>query len=170
MSRRAIAARGFATSMDQLNPWWIGGGVACLALVVAAGLWVRRFGHSVQIERARELFRLQHERFEEMLVAAAAATGKPRGLRWVSVQITGDALLARNAHRAILALVPVQIQFEPVEGSDMENVPAAKEPRVATAIFTFHRGHWHTDGRVLFNLDPHQALTHFGTGLAVVDH
>lgn len=154
--------------MELLNPYWIGGGVAGVAGLVAAGFWLRRFGRSVQVERARELFRLQHERFEEMLLAAASGTGKPRGLRWVSVAITGDAVLARNYRRAILALVPVQIQFEPIPGSDMEGIPAAKEPRVATAIFTFHRGHWHTDGRIAFNLDPAHALTHFG--LATVEH
>lgn len=153
--------------MEYLDPWWIGG-LAGVAALVAAGFWLRRFGRSVQIERARELFRLQHERFEEMLLAAATATGKPRGLRWVNVAITGDALLARNRQRRILALVPVQIQFEPIPGSEMEGVAAAKEPRIATAAFTFHRGHWHTDGRVVFNLNPPQAMTHFG--LQPADH
>ena len=42
----------------------------------------------------------------------------------------------------------------------------AKEPRVATALFSFHRGEWHTDGRVVFNLDPAQAAKHFGLAIA----
>ncbi|MFO0806906.1 MAG: hypothetical protein U0791_27700 [Gemmataceae bacterium] len=147
--------------MDDINPWWLAG-IAAMAILIAGAVWMRRFGLAVQVERARELFRLQHERYEEILLAAAAATGKPRGLRWLSASITGNAKLARNAARKIVALVPVIVRFEPVEGSDMENVPMAKQPRVATALFSFHRGEWHTDGRIVFNLDPEQAVKHFG--------
>lgn len=155
--------------MGELNPWWVGaaGGLVLLAL---AGRWLLHLGRAVQIERARELFRLQHERFEEMLLKAAAATGKPRGLTWVGCEITGDAVLARETGtRNIVALVPVVIRFEPVEGSDMEDVPAAREPRPATAVFTFHRGHWHTDGRIVFNLDPRQAAGHFSKRFTVIE-
>ena len=156
--------------MDDLNPWWIGGGVAAAILLIAAGRWLWHFGRTVQAERARELFRLQHERFEEMLLVAAAATGKPRGLIWRGCEIIGNVVLARNAARGIVALVPVVIQFEPVAGSGMEDVPAAKEPRIATAVFTFDRGHWNTDGRIIFNINPEQALSHFGSGLTVIEH
>ena len=147
--------------MDPLV-WWIVGGIAVLGFALAAR-WLWHFAHSVNVERARELFRLQHERFEEMFLKAASATGKPRGLTWTGCAIIGDAVLARTAARKIVALVPVVIHFEPVEGSDMETVPAAKEPRTATAAFTFHRGHWHTDGRIVFNLNPAQAILLFGT-------
>jgi hypothetical protein len=148
--------------MGDLNPWWVGGAVG-LVLAVLAGRWVWRLGRAVQVERARELFRLQHERFEQMLLTAAAETGKPRGLTWAGCEITGDAVLARDTRtRRIVAFVPVVIRFEPVEGSDMEDVPAAREPRPATAVFTFERGHWQTAGRVVFNHDPDQAVAAFG--------
>lgn len=156
--------------MGELSPWWVAGGLAGLALAGLAGRWLWHLGHAVQVERARELFRLQHERFEEQLLVAAAATGKPRGLRWVGCAITGDAVLARDAAtRGILALVPVTIRFEPDEGSDLADNPAAREPRPATAVFTFARGQWHTDGRVVFNLDPHKAAAHFERTLTVLD-
>jgi hypothetical protein len=163
----AFAGPGGAGNPD---PWWIAGGVVLAALVALGVRWVTHLGREVQVERARELFRLQHERFEEMLRTAAAATGKPRGLCWVGCEIVGDALIARDiASRGIVALVPVVVRFEPVEGSDMENAPMAREPRRATAVFTFARGHWHTDGRVVFNLDPHQAAAHFGPQLVVIE-
>lgn len=156
--------------MGGVNLWLVGAVVAGVVLAALAGRWVLHLGRAVQIERARELFRLQHERFEQMLLAAATATGKPRGLAWVGCEIAGDAVLARDtATRGILALVPVVIRFEPEPGSDMEGVPMAREPRQATAVFTFHRGHWHTDGRVVFNLDPRQAAAHFGPQLAVIE-
>ena len=120
---------------DSSRLWWVAVEVL-VAVVVVRWLW--NLGRAVQSERARELFRLQHERFEEQLLAAAAATGLPRGLRWVSCSIVGDAVLVRDAADAgIVALVPVVLQFEPIEGSDMEHVAAAHEPRPATAVFTF---------------------------------
>ena len=155
--------------MPDINPWWwVGGGAVVVLLVVR---WGWHFCRAVQVERARELFRLQHERFEEMLLKAAASTGKPRGLRGGSCAFTGDAVLVRDVPTGgIAAFVPVQVNFEPVEGGDMEDVPAAREPRPATAVYTFSRGHWHTDGRVVFNLNPPQAVEHFGPRFAVIEH
>jgi hypothetical protein len=152
--------------MPDVDPWWLAL-AAAVVLAALGGRWLWHLGRAVQVERARELFRLQHERFEEMALTAAAATGKPRDLTWAACAITGDAVLARGPAGAILALVPVEVRFEPVAGSDMETNPAATEPRPATAVFTFARGHWHTDGRVVFNLDPARAAATFGA--AVVD-
>jgi len=148
--------------------------LAVVGGVVLAGFglrWVWHLGRGVQVERARELFRLQHERFEQMLLLAAAETGKPRGLTWAGCEITGDAVLARDrGTRQIVAFVPVVVRFEPVAGGEMEEVPAAREPRPATAVFTFERGHWHTAGRVVFNHTPEQAVAAFGPQYAVLGH
>ncbi len=147
--------------MPDVDPWWLAG-AAAVVLLVLGGRWLWHLGRAVQIERARELFRLQHERFEEMVLAAAAATGKPRGLTWAACAITGAAAIARDPAGAILALVPVEVRFEPVPGSDMEGNPNAAEPRPATAVFAFAKGRWHTDGRVVFNLDPAKTAATFG--------
>ena len=157
--------------MHDLNPWWIGGGLAGAILLLAAVRWFWHLGKAVQAERARELFRLQHERFEEQLVKAATATGLPRGLQWVSCAITGDAMLVRDTTTGgIVALVPVTIQFEPVTGSDMEDVPAARDPRPATAVYTFARGRWETAGRVVFNHTPEQTVAKFAPQFRIIDH
>lgn len=155
--------------MGDVSVWWVvGGGLVALALLAR---WLGHLGRAVQVERARELFRLQHERFEGMILAAAAGTGKPRGLTWAGCAITGDAVLARDlGTRRIVAFVPVVIHFEPVAGSDMEDVPAAWELRPATAVFAFERGHWHTAGRVVFNHTPEQAVATFGKQFTVIEH
>jgi hypothetical protein len=151
--------------------WWVGGGVVVLVLVALAVRGLYLLGRAVHVERCRELFRLQHERFEEQLLKAAGATGLPRGLRWVACRITGDAVLVRDSGTGgIVALVPVQIDFVPVEGGDMEDVPAAREPRPATAVFTFHAGTWHTAGRVVFNHTPDQTVTAFPELQRLPDH
>jgi hypothetical protein len=169
-ARVGIFARG-AGAPEEGVWWWVGGGGLVVLLAAAVARWAWVLGHAVHVERCRELFRLQHERFEEQLLHAAAATGLPRGLRWAGCAITGDAVLARDAATGgIVALVPVRIDFAPVEGGDMEGVPAAREPRPATAVFTFHAGSWHTAGRVVFDHTPEQTLAAFPELQRLPDH
>lgn len=151
--------------------WWLAGGVAVVAAAALGARWLWHLGRVVHVERCRELFRLQHERFEEQLLKAASASGLPRGLRWLACRITGDAVLVRDtATGGVVALVPVVVEFEPVEGGDMEDVPAAREPRPATAVFNFHQGNWHTAGRVVFNHTPDQTVTAFPELQRLPDH
>jgi len=153
---------------DTSALWWVAIEVLVAAL---AGRWLWNVGRAVQAERARELFRLQHERYEDQLIAAASTTGLPRGLRWVSCAISGDALLVRDTvSGGIVALVPVVIHFFLFEGSDMEEIPAAREPRPATAVFTFARGTWTTSGRVVFNHTPEQTIAKFAPRFRVIQH
>lgn len=151
--------------------WWLAGGLAVVVLVAAGLRWLWHLGRVVHVERCRELFRLQHERFEEQLLKAAGASGLPRGLRWVACRITGGAVLVRDAATGgVVALVPVVVEFEPLEGGDMEDVPAARDPRPATAVFNFHHGNWHTGGRVVFNHTPDQTVTAFPELQRLPDH
>jgi hypothetical protein len=137
-----------------------------LAVVILVVLLVWRplrwFGREVQIERARELFRLQRERLEAKFLTAAAATGKPRGLRWKGCEWADSVAFARERRTGQLAaLVGVTIQFEAIKGSDMEDLPAVGNLRDASAVFFFQRGQWHTAGKAIFNLSPAEAIRHF---------
>src|SRR5438034_1968054 len=137
------------------------------ALVVGVVVWflwrpLRSLGKDIQVERARESFVLQRERLEAKFVTAAAATGKPRGLRWKDCSFEGDVELARERQTGqLVALIPVTIQFEAIEGSDMEGLPAVGNLRNASAVFFFQRGQWQTAGRAVFNFNPGEALEHF---------
>jgi hypothetical protein len=132
--------------------------VAGLVLFLGAW-WLYRLGREVQAERARESFRLQRERLEAVVLKAAAATGKPRGLRWVSCRFTDDFTLVRDRRsRRLALLIPITVHFDPEPGGDMEQVEAATEPRQATAVLHFRRGEWVSDGRTLFNVTPADAL------------
>ena len=70
---------------------------------------------------------------------AASASGKPRGLRWKAIEWEPAVEFARErASGRLAALVGVTIQFEAVEGSDMEGLPAVGNLRNASAVFFFH--------------------------------
>jgi hypothetical protein len=145
-------------------PWWLWlvGGVALLATLVGLGLW----GAGLPA-RLRRLFREQRGRLQDEFFAAASASGKPRGLRWLALDWTvqgvePEPLLARERGGGpFVALLPITIRFEAIPGSDMEGLPAVGNLRVATAVFFWHRGRWQTSGRALFNLQPTEALQHF---------
>jgi hypothetical protein len=142
---------------------WIGLGVAGAVLVVVlASRPLRGFFRTVNIERARELFKLQRERLEAQFIKAASATGKPRGLRWKDCQWESEVEFVRNKKNGeIAALAGVTILFEAVEGSDMEGLPAVSNPRNASAVFFYHRGQWQTVGKAIFNMNPNEAIAHF---------
>ncbi len=144
---------------------WVVGGVAAIVVIVLLLAWrpLRRWGREVHAERARESFRLQRERLEAQFFDAAAASGKPRGLRWKECAFESSMELARDrATGQLIALVPVTIAFEAVAGGPMEGVEAVGNLRNATAVFAFERGHWTTSGRAVFNMNPDEALRHFG--------
>ncbi len=132
--------------------------------VVFVLIWrpLRSLGKDIQVERARESFLLQRERLEARFVTAAAASGKPRGLRWKDCSFEREVELARERQTGqLVALVPVTIQFEAIEGSDMEGLPAVGNLRNASAVFFFQRGQWLTVGKAVFNLNPVEVIQHF---------
>jgi hypothetical protein len=122
----------------------------------------RRFRRGPQVEQARRLFPFQRERLEWQFFQAASASGKPRGLRWKEIEWGANVAFARERSSGQLAaLVGVTIQFEAVEGGDMEGLPAVANLRNASAVFFFHGDRWHTTGKTVFNLNPDEALAHF---------
>lgn len=136
--------------------------LAALAALTVLVRGVRSFSGQVQVERARELFRLQRERLEAQFMKAAELTGKPRGLLWKECQWENDVIFVRDRQNGqIAALVGVTIQFEAVPGGDMEGLPAVGNLRNASAVFFFAKGNWATVGRAVFNMNPAEALSHF---------
>jgi hypothetical protein len=124
-------------------------------------LW-RMFAGGPNGRNAREMFDRQRPQLEQEFLAAAAASGKPRGLRWKACEWEPVVEFARErATGSLTALAGVVIQFEAVEGGDMEGVAAVGNLRNASAVFFFHGGRWRTTGKTVFNLNPDEALARF---------
>ncbi len=155
---------------------WLGIGIAVGVVAVGLVVWlvwhpVRRFGREMKVERARELFRLQRERLQTLFFGAAAASGKPRGLRWKAIHWEPGVEFVRERRTGhVAALVGVTIEFEAVEGGEMEGVPAVADQKNASAVFFFHRGHWGTVGKAIFNMNPAEAIKHFEKQYECIPH
>jgi hypothetical protein len=146
-----------------------------VAAVIATGVFIfwRRWSAKqrlAQRERAIQKFDQERSDLAKQFLAAAAATGKPRGLRWKSVDLAGQPVFATDlANGELFALVAATISFEAIEGGGMEDVEAVGNLRSATAVFVARNGDWTTDGRVIFNLEPAEAMQRFQSALAPVN-
>jgi hypothetical protein len=152
--------------------WWIVGAFAFILAVAAALLWrpVRQAWCAPDLERCQRDFHLQRERLEHRFFELAAASGKPRGLRWADCDFADEVTYARNrdARGELQAFVSVTIRFEAIEGGGMEGVEAVGNLRAATAVFRFDGSQWRTDGRAIFNLNPAEAIAYYHDSLTHV--
>jgi len=135
------------------------------ALALVAGIAWRRW-RTAQQGAVRTLATLdfpdQRESLGPLFCQAAEATGKPRGLHWKACEIHDDALFAIDrVSGELFAMVGATIRFEAVAGGDMEEVEAVGNLRYATTLFVYRQRQWSTDGLVLFNLEPAQALERY---------
>jgi hypothetical protein len=142
--------------------YWIIPLVLLAALTLVLWFLFRRKNRPFPLEHARKLFQQEHQRLEALFFKTAAASGKPRGLRWTECQWSELIAWVREKQTGqLLALVGVTISFEAIEGGDMEGVEAVGNLRNASAVFFFQDGQWQTGGRAIFNLNPEEAATHF---------
>lgn len=121
-------------------------------------------------EQAQRAFRLQRERLEAVFFDKASNSGKPRGLRWVDCDFANEVVFAtRKSGGSLAAFVGVTVSFEAIEGGPMEGVEAVGNLRAATGVFYQQGNQWNTDGRVVFNLTPSEAVEHYRQELTLVD-
>ena len=125
-----------------------------------------------------KFLQVQNELADRFL-ALAAATGKPRGLSWQKLEFVNCWILIRDAQVAdssnsirskssrtteskaaehFTLIHSVNLSFEAIEGSDMEDVAAVSTIRDGSAIFHYQNGRWGTGGRVFMNLAPETAM------------
>lgn len=150
--------------------WWPVGSVA-VAVAVAVLVWrpIRTSLRETQLAKARRDFHHQRERLEAKFFELAAASGRPRGLRWTNCDFEDDVAYARDRRSGELSsFVAVTISFEAVAGGPMEHVEAVGNLRAATAVFRFYQDRWHTDGRAVFNLNPTEAIAYYRDNLEIV--
>ena len=148
--------------MDWQIVLWIA--IPMVALFIAMWIYELWPKKKKSLDETIRLFRDQRTALQQRFFDVAAASGKPRGLRWKECQWSDLVEWVREkANGRLHALVGVTISFEAIEGGDMEGVEAVGNLRNATAVFFFDE-QWQTAGRVVFNLNPDEAVVHFKEG------
>jgi hypothetical protein len=113
-----------------------------------------------EVSEAKTSFKRRREMLEAKFFELASRQGKPRGLVWKECDWQEPVTFARDLESGLLtAFVGVEIHFEAVEGSDMEDVEAVSTIRDAAAVFHYRAGQWGTGGKALFNMNPADAIT-----------
>jgi len=150
--------------------------IATFGLAAIAGIAIALATRPLRLTRAAEKlaraqrdFHRQREFLEARFIERAAASGKPRGLRWSDVDFDDDVIYARDRRtRRLKALVAIEVCFEAVEGGGMEEVEAVSNVRAATAEFLHDGVRWTTEGKVYFNLVPAATVKYLATDLELV--
>jgi len=137
--------------------------------VAAACRPLRAARRSEQLARIQRDFHRQREQLEAKFIDRAAASGKPRGLRWTNVDFDDDVIYVRDRkNRRLRALVAIEVSFEAIDGGGMEEVEAVSNVRAATAEFLYDGTRWCTAGRVYFNLAPSATVKYLSADLELV--
>lgn len=144
---------------------------AVVLLLVAAYFW--RYGwrtsRAARLVQAKRGFHTQRERLEAKFVQLAAARGKPDAHRWLDCTFADDVAYVRNRTTGQLsAFVAMTIANEEVDDLPHGSADAVGNLQAGTAVFRFDRDHWVTDGRVILNLSPDEAIRYYHADLEIV--
>jgi hypothetical protein len=139
-------------------------------LVAARYFRYRRQAQQIAPDDAKRLFHLRREWLEARFFSLAAVSGKPRGLMWMDCDFEDEVSFARDRHSGHLrAFVGVTVRFAAIEGGGMEENENVGNLRAATSVFLLNGNEWITQGRVIFNLSPEEAIRHFREELELVE-
>jgi hypothetical protein len=126
---------------------------ALLALVVLVRRSLRSLYRAVQVEQARDLFRLRREWLEARFLDELGRIDPVERLRWEDAHWHDEVIWARDRQTGrLLALIGVHFD------ADLFDAISDAPHRHSTVVFEFHRGRWRADGRRLDEVRPHEAF------------
>jgi hypothetical protein len=146
------------------EPWlWIPI-VGALAVVVALLVWrpCKVAARDARFTQARKEFHKQREWLEVKLITLAHSQGKPDAPRWSNCEF--DDAVSYVRHRVtgeLSAFVEVTVALEGISHLATSATELMGNLQAGTAVFRFDGGHWVTDGRVIHNLSPSEAIRYY---------
>jgi hypothetical protein len=153
------------------EPWWfIPIGLAVLALV-AVLCWrpVKRAAHEARFTQARKGFHQQREWLEVQFLQLVETQAKPESPKWASCEFDDPVSYVRHRSTGELsAFVAVTLALESVSKPSASATDLIGNLRVGTAVFRFDKDHWSTDGRVILNLSPSEAIRFYQNDFEMV--
>ncbi len=156
----------------MVEHFWLVMSALALALIVAGLSWrpIHHCWRKSRFVEARRDFHRQRERLEARFLQMGIANSGPEAPAWMDCEFDDDVAYARNRSTGELsALVAVTIALGRFDDADEEDRGEPPDQlRSATAVFRYHRGHWMTDGRAVFNLSPTETIHFYHRELEMV--
>ena len=153
------------------EPWvWIPVACATVAVVVLA-LWrpFQAAAREARFTQARKEFHKQREWLEVRFISLAGMQGKPDAPRWSNCEFDDSICYVRHrATRELSAFVEVTMALEGIGHSTTSATDLMNNLQAGTAVFRFEKDHWVTDGRVILNLSPNEAIRFYQNDLEMV--
>jgi len=114
---------------------------------------LRAIVEDLNVDRARDQFRLQREGLEARFLSAVGRLDPIEKTRWDEARWRDEIIWARDRRsRRLLALVGVTFEAE-LFGEFPES-----PPHHATALFEYFKGTWHAEGKRLDEIRPDEAF------------
>jgi hypothetical protein len=138
--------------------WWIAAAVVAATVVLLtaalAPLWRRR--GRLQLRRLLQRFLWQREQLEARFYDLARKNA-PDPHAWDSIEFGSAVSFVRDRSTGRISAL-MEITLTPSDRTPSDPTASAAGEIHATATFLAVRGRWTTDGRVLYNVSPRQAL------------
>ena len=160
--------------------FWVPIGFAAVAVVVLL-MWhpCQVAAREAHLIHARKEFHKQREWLEVKFIALAGSRVKPDrageerakadGPRWANCEFDDAVSYVRHRTSAELrAFVAVTVALEDVSHLALSTTDLMSNVQAGTAVFRFEKDRWVTDGQVIMNLSPSEAIRFYQSDLEVV--
>ena len=153
------------------EPWiWVP--IACALVAVAALLLWRpcqATAREARLNHARKVFHKQREWLEVRFISLAGSQSKPDAPHWSNCEF--DDAVSYVRHRVtgeLSAFVEVTLALEGIGHLTTSATDLMSNLQAGTAVFRFDKDHWMTDGRMILNLSPNEAIRFYQTDFEMV--
>ena len=130
---------------------------------------VKKVAREARFAQARKGFHRQREWLEAKLLHLAMVNARPDAPRWTDCEF--DDAISYVRHRKtgeLSAFVAVTVALEGIGQRATTGAELIGNLRAGTAVFRFDKDHWETDGRVILNLTPREAVRFYQGDLEIV--
>jgi len=140
--------------------WWIPVACAMIAVVVLL-LWrpCQAAAREARLTQARKEFHKQREWLEVKFISLAGSQGGPDSPRWSNCEF--DDAVSYVRHRStgeLSAFVAVTVALEGIGHMNISATDLMSNLQAGTAVFRFEKARWVTDGKVIHDLSPNEAI------------
>jgi hypothetical protein len=151
---------------------WLWIPIACtLAVAAILLLWrpMQMAARESRFTKARKEFHRQREWLEVRFIAQAGSPSRPDEARWSNCEF--DDAVSYVRHRTtgeLSAFVAVTVALEGIGQMSSSTTDLMSNLQAGTAVFRFDKERWLTDGRVILNLSPNEAIRFYQNDLEMV--